>query len=225
MARRKKIMKEKPEKKTKLPPEERAKKNLERKLKWVENPNAIVIIPFAKPNRNALTNMLMALDRFGARLRNWTGFGNDFGFDDAKVHIKKIDEFVDHLWKEMQAIAPWMLDSRKEEWKSLLRPYDENKLQAQRRTSYVFVPRSDASGQAGIAVKTIERQCFVLREIGTFDQLEKASTRYLKLCKEFDDFLTQLAKDCDIEYNSPYRKRGDEETEEKEEQPKSKTKA
>jgi len=186
-----------------LSPEEYAKKRLERNLKLVEEPDAVVVIPFSKPKRNALLYMVISLDRISANITRRLGFGLELS--DARNRFDEIEDFVDRLWDEMKSLAPYLHDRRKEEWRKLNDPVEMRRMLAQRRASFVLVPRSEHAGQAAIAVKIIENSNLTIRQTGSFDELASVTKQYLKICEEFDKFLGSLTEKCNLEYDSPYK--------------------
>jgi len=181
--------------------DERNKKRQERNLKLVENPDAIVIIPFAKPNRYALTWMVIQVDKVVSKLKRQIGF--DMEFDTAQTMLNKLDSFNDSLWEQVIKVAPSLYSKRKEDWRQLNDPVDQRRIMAHRVMATVITPRSDEAGQAAMAVKIIENANFNARTSDvSFEQLKEMTEDYRALVEGFDTFLTTISKEAGVEYRN-----------------------
>jgi len=188
--------------------EEQDRRRLERNLRLVEEPDAVVIIPFAKPGRFALTYMAMHVDRVVANIKRQIGFRMDF--DRAQALLKSLGEFIDRLWERMIKVAPNLHYVKKEEWRRLNDPVDLRRKLAYRKLAFALVPRSEEAGQAAVAIKVLENQNFLLRQTtGSFDALKEMTEDYCNLVREFDEFLAKLSAEAELEYRSPLRSKKD----------------
>lgn len=180
----------------------RNKDRLQRNLKLVEEPDSIVVIPFAKPNRFALTKMCIELDRILGSIKRRVGFQMDY--DTGKLLINKINEFSDSVWQVMIKAVPSLYSKTKEQWRQINNPIDHKRILVHRNLCFVILPRSEEIGQITMAVKVIEKAGLALRvEQTSYDALKEATEEYCNLMQDFDLLLTRIASEAGIEYVSP----------------------
>jgi len=187
---------------------ERKEALLRKKLKQAEKPDSVVIIPCVKPQRFAMVNMLLQLDRIVRTIKRRSNYR--LSRDDVEELMAEVRAFVDRLWSEMTAMAPYNLGIRKEEWRCINDPVDVRLKNASIPVAFVFVPSSRETGQAAMAVKVIEKRIDELRwSLNTFDRLEEAVQRYKRIRADFDSVLKSLSESLGIKYR-PLKRDGTE---------------
>jgi len=178
---------------------ERKEALLRKKLKLAEKRDSVVIIPCVKPKRFAMVNMLLQLDRIVRTIKQRSNYR--LSRDDVEDLMTEVMAFVDSLWSEMTAMAPYNLGLRKEEWRWINDPVDARLKKARIPVAFVFVPSSRETGQAAMAVKVIEKRIDELRwSLNTFDRLKEAAQRYERIRADFDSVLQRLSESLGIKY-------------------------
>ena len=182
--------------------EERAKRNLEMKLRALENIDSIFILPRGTEGY-CMVKLVRAADRIMSLIRR--KFGSTIDMKQAKALFNEYNEFAVSLWDFVYTIAPNLHTVKADQWRKVNDAIEVKKIIANRRGSVVIEPRSEESARIAMAVKIIQMKDIEMRNTADFDALEKFVKKSNGILADFDKLLDRTSKSIGQEYISPIK--------------------
>ena len=182
--------------------QERGIKMLEFKLRAVENPDSIFILPYGTEGFK-MAHMARMANKFISAVKRKFGIALDMS--KARQIFDKFDSLSESLWEFVYEISPNLHNIEARDWRKVNDSVEMKKNIAHRRASVVIEPKAEEAAKIAMAVKIIQQRNVEIRPRASFDELESFVKKYVDMISEIDSVLQDVAKELDEEYR-PYLK-------------------
>lgn len=168
---------------------------IERKLRMLEYPSALVLAPRTSEG-HLMTKMLFGFDRVVNKLRMSAG-GVHVKISDVVEMMAEVNGVISELEKVAMSLGGGN--------NSIMFESPETKrMLAARRTSYVFVPRTEEGQRTAYIIKRLDPQLVQLRSTCTdFTKVGEAIASVSKIIQTMNDVTEGIAKRININYYAP----------------------
>ena len=178
---------------------EKEQKRLEMKLRALENPDTIFILPYANEGF-AMAFMVRDIDKLTSLVKR--KFGISIDVERVRTIFNELEALAEALWDCVYRIAPNLHSIDKEQWRKINDDLNLKKALCSRKSSIAITPRSEESAMIAMAVKIIQQKNVELRQTSSFEDLQKFVEKYTKLLTGMDAFLMKLSGELDYKYKS-----------------------
>lgn len=168
---------------------------LKRRLRIIENPQSIVLVPRTREGM-ILADLTLALDRGVGRIREDSG--TFLPVDKVVVSLKKVDEFT----REFSDFINSTFSDGSEI--AVYETFEAKKTLASLKRAIVFNPRSLEGKEMARMVKRLDPALVALRNTCTdFSKTEKVFKKLIELIIKFDSLVKELYALLGSSYRSP----------------------
>jgi hypothetical protein len=178
---------------------ERDQKRLEMKLRALENPDTIFILPYAAEGFR-MAFMVRDMDKLTSLVKRKIGISIDV--NRARSIFNELEELAGKLWDFVYQIAPNLHSINKMQWRKINDDFNTKKALCSRKSSIAVTPRSEESAMIAMAVKIIQQKNVELRQTSSFEDLQKFVEKYTKTLTGMDGLLIRLSGELDYKYKS-----------------------
>lgn len=178
---------------------EKEQKRFEMKLRALENPDTIFILPYANEGF-AMAFMVRDIDKLTSLVKR--KFGISIDVDRARTIFNELGALAEALWDCVYRIAPNLHSIGKAQWRKINDDINIKKALCSRKISIAITPRSEESAMIAMAVKIIQQKNVELRQTSSFEDLQKFVENYTRLLIGMDELLMKLSGELDYKYKS-----------------------
>ena len=178
---------------------EREQKRLEIKLRALENPDTIFILPYAAEGFR-MAFMVRDIDKLTSLVKR--KFGISIDVSRARSIFNELEELAGFLWDFVYQVAPNLHSIDKAQWRRINDDFNTKKAVCSRKNSIAVTPRSEESAMIAMAVKIIQQKNVELRQTSSFEDLQKFVEKYTKILIGMDGFLVRVSEELDYKYTS-----------------------
>lgn len=178
---------------------EREQKRLEIKLRALENPDTIFILPYAAEGFR-MAFMVRDIDKLTSIVKR--KFGISIDVSRARSIFNELEELAGILWDFVYQVAPNLHSINKAQWRRINDDFNTKKAVCSRKNSIAVTPRSEESAMIAMAVKIIQQKNVELRQTSSFEDLQKFVEKYTKILIGMDGFLVRVSEELDYKYTS-----------------------
>jgi hypothetical protein len=179
--------------------QDKDQKRLEAKLKALENPDTIFILPYGVEGFR-MAHMVRDIDKLTSLVKR--KFGISLDINQARSIFTELEMLAGTLWDFVYQIAPNLHSMDKAQWRKVNDDFNTKKAVCHRKSSIAVTPRSEESAMIAMAVKIIQQRNVQLRQTSSFEDLQKFVEKYTKILTGMDGLLVELSHRLDFKYRS-----------------------
>lgn len=167
-------------------------RNLERRLRLIENPYSMVILTSNSVVPNGIVNAIMNLDRSINNLIRETG---RIPVAVVKEKMKEAEALSESLWEQVKSVVPSLFDFDPKRWMEINEPPEQKKLLANRQNARVFIRRTEYGAELMMGFKVMGRKRIEYASTGNIDMLDKMAkifNSFSEKINELNDSITEI---------------------------------
>lgn len=174
---------------------------IERKMRLVENPSSLVIAPRTREG-HMMAKIIFVFDKVVNQIR--LKAGTYIPIEDVTASLKNVRTFISRFEAALKSLGDdnyaGTADSSRYTWENP----ETRKILAAKRTTYVFLPKTEEGRQAALILKRFDPLLLQFRATCTdFEKAQKILDSIIGTISDFHRLTVELSSLANVQYRAP----------------------